>query len=74
MHQVRVLIGVVFTVLCLAGVSSAQTSSLTGRVVDPQGATVAGAEVVLVSGKANEIRPLGCRRYLHVRECAGRQP
>src|SRR5215207_3832561 len=51
MHHVRLLIGVGFAILCLAGVASAQTASLTGRVVDPQGATVAGAEVVLVTGK-----------------------
>ena len=54
MHHVRVLFGFVFTLLCLATASSAQTSSLTGRVVDPQGATVAGAEVVLVSGRTTK--------------------
>jgi len=50
MHHVRAWLGVVLSVLLSASMALAQSSTLSGRVVDPQGASVAGAEVLIISG------------------------
>jgi iron complex outermembrane recepter protein len=48
MRIVCVTLVVLFQILLLSGMSAAQSNAVTGRVVDAQGASVAGAEVTLL--------------------------
>ena len=50
MVHVRAWLGLVLITLLTAGAAAAQGLTVAGRVVDPQGALVAGAEVLIVSG------------------------
>jgi iron complex outermembrane receptor protein len=56
MQPSRPTIAIVAQLLLLAGTVWAQSSAVTGRVVDPQGATVANAEVTLLSPASQRVR------------------
>ncbi len=52
MHTVRVTLAAAISLLLVCASALAQTASLTGRVVDPQGALVTGADVLLSAGQS----------------------
>jgi hypothetical protein len=47
MSKVRLIPAVALQLVLVCAATSAQSSSITGRVVDPQGASVANAEITL---------------------------
>jgi iron complex outermembrane receptor protein len=53
MVHVSAVLCIVLSFILSAGTASAQDSVLSGRIVDPQGAPIAGAEVVVISGPVN---------------------
>ena len=51
-------LGIIFSLLCLSSLAAAQNyrGTVRGRVTDPQGASIAGAKLSLVSEDTNEVR------------------
>jgi iron complex outermembrane receptor protein len=54
MRKLGLICGVVLQVLAIQAAALAQSSSVTGRVVDPQGASVAGAQVSLLPAASGQ--------------------
>jgi iron complex outermembrane receptor protein len=56
MSKVRLILAVALQLMLVCAAASAQSSSITGRVVDPQGASVANAEITLLAAGTQRVR------------------